>query len=243
MRAVTAVLRVGHALALLAVLPLGTPAHAQVFVDDFNDNQIDPAIWSVSLYGSGAQLAEQNQELEFLMPAASHGVEFGARLVSLFRLRGDFDIQVDFSLPLWPPYNGVRMAIGLTDLYYDDYGVERSSLSASEPLGAQEVYVADFGPFQLVPTQDMSGKLRLVRSGATQTGYYYDGGGWVPILSDPAPTGDITIQLHAWSHDYAFQHHDVRSAFDNFTIVSGQVLWPETPAEATTWGSLKTLYR
>jgi hypothetical protein len=127
------------------------------------------------------------------MPAASNGVEFGARLVSLFRLRGDFDIQVDFSLPQWPLYNGVRMAIALTDLYYDDYGVERSSLSASEPLGAQEVYVADFGPYVLVPTQDLSGKLRLVRSGSIQTGYYYGGGGWVPtrvgLRLAPAATG------------------------------------------------------
>jgi hypothetical protein len=52
MRVVNAVVRVGHALALFPLLFLGTPAHAQVFVDDFNDNLIDPAVWSVSLYGS-----------------------------------------------------------------------------------------------------------------------------------------------------------------------------------------------
>jgi hypothetical protein len=153
------------------------------------------------------------------MPSNSSGTEFGSRLVSLFLLRGDFDIQVDFSLLQWPYYNGVRTAIGLTHSPSDDYGVERSSLSASEPLGAQEVYVADFGPFVLVPTQDFTGKLRLVRSGDTQTGYYYNAGEWIPILTD------IAIQLHAWSHDYAFQHHDVRAAFDNFTVMTGQVVW------------------
>jgi hypothetical protein len=50
-------------------------------------------------------------------------------------------------------------------------------------------------------------------------------------------------QLHAWSHDYAFQHHDVRAAFDNFTVVTGQLVWPGTPARVTTWGAIKELYR
>jgi hypothetical protein len=220
-----------------------TLARAQVFVDDFDDNFIDPGTWSVALYGAGAQLAEQSQELEFFMPASSSGAEFGARLVSVFRLRGDFDIRVDFRLLQWPYYNGMRTAIGLTDDYYDDYGMERSSLSASEPLGAQEVYVADFGPLVLVPTQDFTGTLRLVRSGSTQTGYYIGDGGWMPVLSDAAPTEDVAIQLHAWSHDYAFQHQDVRAAFDNFTVVTGQLVWPPTPAKMTTWGSIKGLYR
>jgi hypothetical protein len=233
------------ALGLLVCLPVLfiTPARAQVFVDDFNDNMIDPGTWTVVLYGNGAQLAEQNQELDFFMPASSSGAEFGARLVSVFQLRGDFDIRVDFRLLQWPDYNGMRTAIGLTDSYYDDYGMERSSLSASEPLGAQEVYVADFGPFVLVPTQDFTGTLRLVRSGSTQSGYYLGSGGWIPVLTDAAPAGDITIQLHAWSHDYAFQHQDVRAAFDNFTVVTGQLVWPSTPVKETTWGSIKGLYR
>jgi hypothetical protein len=216
---------------LLGSLSAAALALAQVYVDDFNDNQIDPGVWSVVLYGSGAQIAEQNQELELFMPASASGTEFGARLVSVFQLHGSFDIQVDFSLIDWPYYNGMRIGIGLTDDLYDDYGVERSSLSSSEPLGAQEVYVADFGPFVLVP------------SGATQTGYYYGAGGWIPILTDSAPTGDITIQLHSWSHNYAFQHHDVRAAFDNFKVMSGELIWPAVPADASTWGAIKALYR
>lgn len=222
--------RASIVLALCPLLLCGGQAAAQVFVEDFNDNHVDPDLWAVDLYGSGAQLAEVNQELQFAMPSNSSGTEFGSRLVSRFLLRGDFDIQVDFSLLQWPQYNGVRTAIGLTDSLYDDYGVERSSLSASEPLGAQEVYVADFGPFVLVPTQDFTGKLRLVRAGHSQTGYYYNAGAWIPILADSAPASDIAIQLHAWSHDYAFQHQDVRAAFDNFTVTTGQIMWIPEPA-------------
>lgn len=228
-------------LCLFAYVP--TPARAQEFVDDFDDNHIDPDTWSVVLYGSGAQVAEQNQELEFFMPSSASGSEFGVRLVSVFELRGDFDIQVDFRLLEWPDYNGVRTAIGLTHNLYDDYGMQRSSLSASEPLGAQEVYAADFGPFVLIPTTDSTGKLRLVRSGATQTGYYYSSGTWIPVLTDDAPAGDTTIQLHAWSHDWAFEEVDVRAAFDNFTVVSGQLVWPPTPTKDSTWGSIKETFR
>ncbi|MGD8452105.1 MAG: hypothetical protein PVJ57_09830 [Phycisphaerae bacterium] len=97
---------------LCVTLLWGAQAGAQVFVDDFNDNYIDPRVWAPVLYGSGAQLAEVNQELQFTMPSTSSGTEFGSRLVSQFLLRGDFDIQVDYSLLQWPYYNGVRTAIG-----------------------------------------------------------------------------------------------------------------------------------
>lgn len=219
-----------RALALASMLLCSAQAGAQVFVEDFNDDRIDPDAWAVVLYGSGARIAEVNQELEFTMPSGSSGIEFGSRLVSRFLLRGDFDIRVDFSLLQWPSYNGVRTAMGLADRYFEDYGVERSSLSSGDPLGAREVYIADFGPFVLVPTQDFTGTLRLVRSGATQTGYYLKDGAWNAIQTDSASTSDIGIQLHAWSHDYAFQHHDVRAAFDNFTVMTGQVIWVPEPS-------------
>jgi hypothetical protein len=235
-----------HSVLSGAVCVLGLvafPADAQVLVDYFNDNHIDPGLWSTEIYGYPVQMVEQNQQLEYFVPAASAGGEYGARLVSVFQMRGDFDIQVDFSLLQWPNFNGVRSAVALTDSYYDDYGVERSSLSPTDPLGAHEVYVADFGPLVIVETQDLAGKLRLVRSGGAQTGYYWSAEGWVPLLTDPVTTADIKIQLHVWSHDYCFQHHDIRGAFDNFTVVSGELVWPATPTEASTWGAIKGLYR
>jgi hypothetical protein len=214
-----------------------------VFVDDFDDDSIDPDRWSVVVYGASTEVVEQNQQLEFFLPASSSGSEFGARLISGFQLRGDFDIRVEFRLLQWPADNGVRIAVALTDDWFDDYGMERSSLSAREQLGAQEVYIADFGPFVLVPTDDVTGKLRLVRSGVTQTGYYWHDGEWIPVLTDAAPGGDISIQLHAWSHDYAFTGSDVRAAFDDFTVMTGELIWPGTPVEETSWGAIKALYR
>jgi len=231
---------------VLVAVALSIPiaqTRAQEFIDSFGGGAIDPQVWSVELYGSGAQVAVQDQQLEFFFPASASGIEFGVRLVSVFQLHGDFDIRVDFRLLQWPDFNGVRTAIALTDNYFDDYGMERSSLSASEPLGAQEVYVADFGPIVLVPTTDTTGSLRLVRSGSTQTGYYRAGGMWIPVHTDTAPTQDITIQLHAWSHDYAFADEDVRAAFDDFVVMTGQLVWPPVSRRSTTWGAVRSLFR
>ena len=227
---------------LLALPYAAVPATAQVFVDDFNDGYINPQIWTASVYGSGVEIGEEDQRLEFGFLPDGTGSEFGARLVSVFRMRGDFAVRVDFMLLDWPRYNGVRTAIALTDSYYDDYGMERSSLSSTEPLGEHEVYIADFGPFVLVPTEDQTGSLRLVRDGATQTGYFYSAGQWVPVLTDYAPTGDISIQLHAWSHDYAFKHWNVRAAFDNFTVEYGELVDLPVPTNQTSWGAIKRLY-
>jgi hypothetical protein len=219
------------------------PARAQEFFDSFDDDAIDPQVWSVEFYGSGAQVTVQDQQLEFFFPASASGVEFGVRLVGVFQLRGDFDIRVDFRLLLWPRFNGVRTAIALTDAYDNDYGMERSSLSGTEPLGAQEVYVVDFGPIVLVPTTDVTGSLRLARSGSTQTGYYRAGGEWIPVQTDTAPAQDITIQLHAWSHDDAFANGDVRAAADDFVVMAGQLVWPPVSTHGMTWGAIMSLYR
>lgn len=236
------ILRAVCALTLCSLLLVAAPAASQVFIDDFDDNHIDADAWSVFYSGSGAQVAEQNQRLEFYLPPDAHGGEFGVRLISNFLLHGDFDIRVDFSLLEWPRYNGMRMCMGLTHNPYDDYGVERQSLSVNEPLGPLEAYAADFGPFVWIPTEDATGTLRLVRSGGVQTGYYYGAGDWVPMLSDAAPTEDITIQLYGVSLDYAFEDVDVRAAFDNFTVVTGELIGPPVATAVTSWGMIKGLY-
>ena len=91
-------------------------------------------------------------------------------------------------------------------------------------------------------TEDVTGTLRLVRSGNTQTGYYYSSGGWVAIHTGPTPTTDVAVKVGAWSA-YQFMHWDVFAAFDNFVVTSGELVWPPIPVRASTWGSVKALYR
>lgn len=205
-----------------------SPAASQVLSDDFDDNTIDPSLWTTNLIGSGPTIAETNQRVETTHPATSadgpgQGV-FWAGYDSVCQLRGDFDIQVDYNLLAWPFANGVRVGL-LTGLG----ATERISLGNFDFVGQpRESYVTDFGGAvsNFVSTGDLSGKLRQVRSGSTVTGYFFNAGNWVPLHSAPATTADVAFHLASWSHDYAFIDQEVQMAFDNFTVNQGQLIGP-----------------
>lgn len=239
-------LRVSLWLALCSAVLLGSQAGAEVFREDFDDNHLDPALWTVATWGSGPQLSEANQQIEIDFPGSSSGTDFGCKLASIFQLRGDFDVQVDFRLITWPFGNGVRMGFGIDEGGVPYHaGVERTSFGQDDyPWEPREVYTVDFpdGVHGITGTSDMTGSLRLVRSGATQTGYYHGSSGWVLIGTGPAPTQDVVIKVAAWSA-YQFMHWDVFSAWDNLVVNSGEVVGLPTPARTTTWGAVKALYR
>ncbi len=231
--------------ALCSVLLLGTQAGAEVLREDFNDNRIDYALWTPYVYGTGPQIAEVNQELEIPIPGSSSGQDFGAKLHTNFLLRGDFDVQVDFRLLIWPFGNGVRTALGIDQGFLYPPGVERLSFGQNDYEGQpRESYLTDLNGSVcgITGTSDMTGALRLVRSGSTQAGYRYGPSGWVVICSGPAPTGDVHLQISAFTA-YQFMGWDVLMAFDNFIVNSGELVDFPTPVEGRTWGSIKALYR
>jgi Dolichyl-phosphate-mannose-protein mannosyltransferase len=165
-----------------------------------------------------------------------------ARLSSLCKLRGDFDVQLHYRLVKWPPSNGVRVGLIAQESNTDDKlihnhlkGVERISFGSKMdfPGKPREVYAAHFngGVYIINATRqinltndmpinsmiDMSGKLRIVRSGLNTTGYYYSHGRWVPIRSeqDINPT-DVNIVLQAGTRDFGVAHEQVEIAFVNY---------------------------
>jgi hypothetical protein len=194
---------------------------APTVYDDFNDNTVDSAKWNSYLTGSGPTFAETNQRLEISIPASSSGSSSGmlflAGLTSTCGLSGDFDIQVSFQLLNWPAKSGVR--VGLSP----GWAVERVSLSDKEnpPTTLREVYVMH-GWDGLTATSDQSGKLRLVRSGNTMTGYYY-AGSWIPVASKAQTTGPVSFFIAAWSHNWAFIGQDAKIAFDDVIVNQGNL--------------------
>jgi hypothetical protein len=225
---------------------LGTQPRAQVLIEDFNDDSIDSTLWTACVYGSGPQIAEANHQLEIAIPGWSSGGDFGVKLTSNFLLRGDFDVQVDFRLLTWPFGNGVRMGLGTDEPGPPPYHcVDRISFGQNDyPWEPREAYLTDFHGTVcgVTATDDVTGSLRLVRSGYTQTGYYYGPGGWVAICTESAPTEDIDVKVAAWSA-YQFMGWDVFAAFDDFIVNSGELVWPPTPVREITWGCIKALYR
>jgi hypothetical protein len=228
------------------ILALGAPALAETLFEDFNDNSLDPTLWTVDHWGTGPSLVESNQQLEIDFPGSSSGTDFGCKLASNFLLRGDFDLQVEFRLLNWPFGNGVRLGLGMDEIGVPQHpGVERVSFGQSDyPGWPRESYTVDFpdGVHGITGTDDMVGRLRLIRSGSSQSGFYDDSGNWVFIGTGPATTADVAIKLAAWSA-YQFMNWDVFAAFDNLTVNSAQIIWPVIPVQETSWGRVKALYR
>jgi hypothetical protein len=217
--------------------PLPAPTAAllacsYVALDDFSDDTTDSTFWTSIVQGSKPTIAQTRGELQITFPADS-AVEsdFGAEYRSLCKLRGDFDLSVDFRLIAWPDRNGVRIGVGV----YADQGagtgnfVERVSFSSLErSIEPHEVYLTDFrtdGVQGIRGTSDQSGTLRIRRSGDKLSGFYRSqpSGDWIHIHSWFTSVTDVNFGLRAWSHRSSFAGQRVQIGFDNFRVTNGLV--------------------
>lgn len=204
---------------------IGASSDSSPAFDDFDDNAYNSTIWDIIEYG-GPYVNETDQHLVITIPADSSADTFYAGIVSKYALRGDFDIQVDYQLLTWPPDSGVRAGLWI-ERPPTSFTVERVSYSSADYFTPGDHYTTNFADSILLSiTNDTDGKLRLVRTGTTFTGYYFDNiaGDWVLLQSlqgDAASSRDVTFKIRAWGHDYSFGDELVKVAFDNFVINKG----------------------
>ncbi len=232
---------IGVALALaLAGLPvIGVKALTLPWVyDDFTSATISPALWAPFMFG-GPVVAAANQKLQVELPASSAGSVFGAGVVSTCRLRGDFDIQVDYALPFWPFASGTRLDFSINSggFVVDVERVSLGSSTADFPGQPREIYASDFGPGDvegIAPTLDLAGRLRLTRTGGSVGAFFQSFAGWVLVHAGPGPLGEVSWTLGAHSHNYTFAHQDVQVAFGSVVINQGTLVCPDTTPPATT---------
>ncbi|HEY7118467.1 MAG TPA: hypothetical protein VH475_17895 [Tepidisphaeraceae bacterium] len=217
------------------------PSGGSILTDDFDDGVIDPAKWTVGHFGFGSSVEETNGELQITIAAdASESPDtpgvLGSWVTSTCRLRGDFDVQVDYRLADWPPASSVPAVLAA-----DPPGAPQVMYAArigQDPVGGQAPYEAYFsnirdhpgGPAYYIPTGDLSGSLRLVRSGDNAVGYYRDTGSgqWVAMNNVQSGTlitpGDASVSLWALPASGHFGHQLTRVAFDNFVVNLGQLV-------------------
>jgi len=85
------------------------------------------------------------------------------------------------------------------------------SLSVTDP--GQDYYVTHFqvDGGGATPTEDIEGKLRLVREGAQISGYFFDSGtdNWTLIDTGPSDMDHFLVELEIWGH---YDTPDVRSS-------------------------------
>ena len=203
-------------LGLLILVTCVLPGYSAIFTDDFNTGVLNPDAWTTGIYGVPGEVAERNQRLEFVIPqncipAPSNGLTASLSCRSLFQLRGDFDVQVDYAL-----FNGSHFDNGGIGLATPDGGVWRYNSDTGS-----DVYGFAFE----TQTTDTAGTLRLVRVGNTATAYYYSTGNWVS-LGSVCITSDVNTVLAY--HNYADKQigSPVYLALDNFAVNQGQIVYP-----------------
>jgi len=198
---------------LVAVFLVSPAAIADTFTA-FNN----PSLWTTVIMGTGPSVTVvDSHTVDVTLAAGSTDPTiFLGELRSLTSVSGDFDYEVNYRLLSWPPTaNGVRMGIR-----FIDGALERVSWEN----GVQEVYLTDLkGSIFSKPTDDLSGTLRLTRTGGTVTGYYLDGNTWVALGSFSSSTADTTFGLAAWSHPGIFNPNG-----QNVTVEFSSVPLPPT---------------
>lgn len=216
---------------------LGRGAAGQSVFDDFNSSKRNAGLWAISQTG-GPVVWQKGGKVFVEIPETSSGDAFGAGYGSNPWIAGDFDIQVDYALPVWRYASGVR--VGLSVAATDGsagMAVERISFGDNDFEGAgypTDAYLAHYPPDNpqgVTETLDGKGTLRMTRAGDIVTSYYLDSqtSQWVQIHSAQAFDGPVHFGISAWSHDYCFTKQRVRVAFDNFRINRGAVILPITP--------------
>jgi hypothetical protein len=211
--------------------PITAVNSTDYFSDNFNDNFLDKSHWQLNYMGNGPMVNETNQRLEIFIPANSfdqaiNSSQILGSITSACNLRGDFDFQVDYELLEWPPSNGVHILLDAHRLTAGPHSHD-NVVRASLPNMLNDVYFTDFGDdvYQINATSDKAGKLRIVRSDSTITGYYYSNSGrWTPIhtAQEEFPT-DINIKLGEWTERNIFANRQAKIAFDNFILNHGQL--------------------
>lgn len=197
-----------------------------VLYDNFDDDALDPELWTTNVEGGFVEVREAGQRLEITFPATTSGSTSTNGVMSRCALLGSFDIQADYQLLTWPAQNGVRLGLGAAAR---DVVARHSSGVSDGTFG--ELYHTNFAGTVggLTPTTDLVGKLRLTRSGSTLTGYYWGGSDWVLLSSGSITLNveEIPISLLAWTHDSTFGREEVKVAFDNVLVNAGTLSCPE----------------
>jgi len=227
-----------HLLAVIGLVAvLSQTAFGQAVSDNFNSSNPNAALWY--LYQSGGpSVAQKNGKAVVAFPEYSAGDVFYAGYSSIPWITGDYDMQVDYALPVWPFASGVR--VGLSVIATDGsvgMAVERVSFgdndysSVGYPVDSYLAHYPPDNPQGITATNDPTGTLRLVRVGDVTSAYYWNASQsqWVHIHSAQAYAGAVYFGLSAWSHDYCFTKQRVKVSFDNFRVSRGAVVFPVTP--------------
>ena len=203
---------------LLALLLMSfSPAYGGTISETFTDNHYDTNLWVLSTMGQGTTATITNNELEVTVGGSGYGNFSGD-----FTLTGDFTMTVDFTLINWPPDNGTQLSIGTYSGSSSPFQVARCN-TGGQNRNVEQYFTLILGQYTGTngitgPTH--SGKLRMVRTGNTMVGSYYDDSNWITIGSDTNPGlgGAVSVWLGIGPYANNYSGIPAKAAFDNIQV-------------------------
>ena len=154
-------------------------------------------------------------------------------------LRGDFDIEIEFDLLDVPAASGVRAGLVLLDpdaplgaTPFSSITLARATVASFSPPDQYRYNASVPGnpAAASVATADLTGALRLTRSGSNVRGFYRSNDSWIPFEDQQrAPDDDLRLRIGAWGNTGDFASVGARVALDNFIVRSGNLVCPPAP--------------
>jgi uncharacterized repeat protein (TIGR01451 family) len=196
-----------------------SPAFGGTIYEKFNNNTYNHDLFWLGIQGEGTTAVVANKRLEITLPASSGGSLYMGMLESNFSLAGDFDVQVDFNLLTWPPYNEAQVGLSIAQAY--NFSIFRRSRGLYAAGRDEVYYTMIMGHETYVPASGTSGKLRMTRTGNKMEGFYWDGEAWQSVGSytDPYLGYPTTVNLNL-DRDTYFSGPIVKAALDNYQITN-----------------------
>jgi hypothetical protein len=205
-------------------------SNAGTITDNFDGATVNTRLWT-PFQNPKTECGQQGGELWIKIGAGS---DEGAGVNSKFRVKGDYEMTVDYRLIIWPPVNDVRLGFEGPGFSADDFAefmIKRISRSLNDPpTPGKEVYSAAFKEGSTwwgndVLTTDDHGSLKLTRIGSVLTGYFSkDGSPWQVIGSHNYSTPPGLPEWGAvmlWANGTPTT--DVEIAFSNFRVTYDQI--------------------
>ncbi len=187
-----------------------------------------PLQWTAVEKG-GASVVGGARRIAITIPAQPSGQDVEGAYESGCRLKGDFDVQVDFALAKWPAKSGVRAGLIFGDMFN---AVERASYAPNDGSatfsldGPTELYLTDLNRVS-IPTDQRIGRLRQTRSGNVVTSYYASGSKWAVISTGPYTTDDVWFGVAVWTNAAFFSGQEARVVFSDPQVNRGTLACPE----------------
>lgn len=186
---------------------------------DFSGQIVDANKWEVI---DDHQLFSQSNGLNFI---DIYGNNRDAYCQSKFRLQNDFDVETHFTLSNWPVtdvLSNQEVAFIVSFSKFTFVKISRLRREAFDYYVMSVVVDSQEVDRHEVPTVDMNGKFRIIRSASTITTLYYDGLVWI-ILNSYLNFSQQDLQVKFYVKS---SNKQIDVLFKYFNLISGKASLP-----------------